>query len=264
MGEKMMAVEKENQVPDVEVTRYDITNMVYFIRNQQVMLDSDLAMLYQVETKNLNKAMKRNGQRFPKDFCFQLSKEEYDNLRFQIGTSSLEDNNYGGRRYLPYVYTEQGISMLASVLRSEVAINVSIGIMRAFVEMRRFIANNALLFDRISNIELKQLEYQKQTDEKLEQVLSKKGNAVAVTVYTQKRTKLTKADIENFNTQYPALEMRYTKAFHDRFLILDRRTAYHVGASLKDAGKKCFGINLIRDEGIIKDIIQRLELETEA
>ncbi len=86
-------------------------------------------------------------------------------MRFQIGTSSLEDNNYGGRRYLPYVYTEQGISMLASVLRSEVAINVSIGIMRAFVEMRRFIANNALLFDRISNIELKQLEYQKQTDE---------------------------------------------------------------------------------------------------
>ena len=154
MGEKMMAVEKENQVPDVEVTRYDITNMVYFIRNQQVMLDSDLAMLYQVETKNLNKAMKRNGQRFPKDFCFQLSKEEYDNLRFQIGTSSLEDNNYGGRRYLPYVYTEQGISMLASVLRSEVAINVSIGIMRAFVEMRRFIANNALLFDRIRNLEL--------------------------------------------------------------------------------------------------------------
>lgn len=316
MGEKMMAVEKENQVPDVEVTRYDITNMVYFIRNQQVMLDSDLAMLYQVETKNLNKAMKRNGQRFPKDFCFQLSKEEYDNLRFQIGTSSLEDNNYGGRRYLPYVYTEQGISMLASVLRSEVAINVSIGIMRAFVEMRRFIANNALLFDRISNIELKQLEYQKQTDEKLEQIfnyisgheetsqkiffegqiydafsllvsliqkaekeivlidgyidigtlnlLSKKGNAVAVTVYTQKRTKLTKTDIENFNAQYPALEVRYTKAFHDRFLILDRRTAYHVGASLKDAGKKCFGINLIRDEGIIKDIIQRLELGTEA
>ena len=316
MGEKMMAVEKENQVPDVEVTRYDITNMVYFIRNQQVMLDSDLAMLYQVETKNLNKAMKRNGQRFPIDFCFQLSKEEYDNLRFQIGTSSLEDNNYGGRRYLPYVYTEQGISMLASVLRSEVAINVSIGIMRAYVEMRRFIANNALLFDRISNIELKQLEYQKQTDEKLEQVfnyisgheetsqkiffegqiydafsllvsliqkaekeivlidgyidigtlnlLSKKGNAVAVTVYTQKRTKLTKTDIENFNAQYPALEVRYTKAFHDRFLILDRRTAYHVGASLKDAGKKCFGINLIRDEGIIKDIIQRLELETEA
>lgn len=237
-------------------------------------------------------------------------------MRFQIGTSSLEDNNYGGRRYLPYVYTEQGISMLASVLRSEVAINVSIGIMRAFVEMRRFIANNALLFDRISNIELKQLEYQKQTDEKLEQVfnyisgheetsqkiffegqiydafsllvsliqkaekeivlidgyidigtlnlLSKKGNAVAVTVYTQKRTKLTKTDIENFNAQYPALEVRYTKAFHDRFLILDRRTAYHVGASLKDAGKKCFGINLIRDEGIIKDIIQRLELETEA
>lgn len=280
------------------------------------MLDFDLAEMYEVDTKRLKEQVRRNIERFPSDFMFQLSSNEFENLRFQIGTSSLEDNNYGGRRYLPYVYTEQGISMLASVLRSEVAINVSIGIMRAFVEMRRFIANNALLFDRISNIELKQLEYQKQTDEKLEQVfnyisgheetsqkiffegqiydafsllvsliqkaekeivlidgyidigtlnlLSKKGNAVAVTVYTQKRTKLTKADIENFNTQYPALEMRYTKAFHDRFLILDRRTAYHVGASLKDAGKKCFGINLIRDEGIIKDIIQRLELETEA
>lgn len=315
MCEKMIAVEKERQLPDAEVSRYDIKNMVYFIRNQQVMLDSDLAMLYQVETKNLNKAMKRNGQRFPDDFCFQLSKEEYDNLRFQFGTSSLEDNSYGGRRYLPYVYTEQGIAMLASVLRSEVAINVSIGIMRAFVEMRRFIASNALLFDRISSIELKQLEYQKQTDEKLEQIfnyisgheetsqkiffegqiydafsllvsliqkaekeivlidgyadvgtlnlLSKKGNAVAVTVYTQKRTKLTKTDIENFNAQYPALEVRYTKAFHDRFLILDRRTAYHVGASLKDAGRKCFGINLIQDEGIIRDILRRLELETE-
>lgn len=303
------------KMPSVEMIRSDVKNMIYIIRNQQVMIDSDLATLYQVETKNLNKAMKRNQQRFPEDFCFQLSKEEFENLRFQIGASSLEKNSYGGRRYMPYVYTEQGISMLSSVLRSEVAINVSIGIMRAFVEMRRFIANNALLFERISNVELKQLEYQKQTDEKLEQIfeyiseheessqkvffdgqiydafslivsliqkaekeitlidgyvdvgtlnlLSKKKENVSVTIYTQKRTKLTKADAENFNAQYPTLAVKHTKAFHDRFLILDRKTAYHVGASLKDAGKKCFGINLIQDEGIIKDILQRLELETE-
>ena len=164
-------------------------------------------------------------------------------------------------------------------------------------------------------IELRQLEYQKQTDEKLEQIfeyiseheessqkvffdgqiydafslivsliqksekeitlidgyvdvgtlnlLSKKKSDVAVTIYTQKQTKLTKADVKNFNAQYPTLKIKYTKVFHDRFLILDRATAYHIGASLKDAGKKCFGINLIQDVGIITDILQRLELETE-
>ena len=86
---------------------------------------------------------------------------------------------------------------------------------------------------------------------------------VEVTIYTQKQTKLTKADVKNFNAQYPTLKIKYTKVFHDRFLILDRTTAYHISASLKDAGKKCFGINLIQDAGIIKDILQRLELETE-
>lgn len=145
--------------------------MIYVVRNQQVMIDSDLAMLYQVETKALNRAVKRNIRRFPEDFCFQLAKEEYEGLKCQIGTSKIVEtektDGRGGRRTLPYVFTEQGISMLASVLHSEVAVNVSIGIMRAFVEMRRFMANNALLFERISNVELKQLEYQKQTDAKL-------------------------------------------------------------------------------------------------
>ena len=156
----------------VEITRPSIEKMIYVIRDKQVMLDSDLAILYQVETGALNRAAKRNISRFPEDFRFQLTKEEYQNLRCQTGISSLAqgENNYGGRRTLPYVFTEQGTSMLASVLHSEVAIKVSIGIMRAFVEMRRFIANNALLFERISNVELKQLEYQKQTDEKLDQI----------------------------------------------------------------------------------------------
>ena len=305
----------EVEVPAIEIVQPTIEKLIYMIRDKQVMVDSDLAMLYQVETGALNRAVKRNIRRFPEDFRFQITAEEYENLKCQSGISSLNENGYGGRRTLPYVFTEQGISMLASVLHSDVAVNVSIGIMRAFVEMRRFIANNALLFERISNVELKQLEYQKQTDEKLEQIfeyiseheeasqkvffdgqiydafslivsliqkakkeitlidgyvdvgtlnlLSKKKSDVAVTVYTQKQTKLTKADVKNFNAQYPTLKIKYTKIFHDRFLIFDRTTAYHVGASLKDAGKKCFGINLIQDAGIIKDILQRLELETE-
>ena len=128
------------------------------------MIDSDLAMLYQVEIKNLNKAASRNADRFPEDFRFKLTKEEFDGLRFQIGTSNEEQGGRGGRRYYPYAYTEQGISMLASVLHSKVAVQVSINIMRTFVEM------NALLFEKVSDIELKQLEYQKSTDKKFDKV----------------------------------------------------------------------------------------------
>lgn len=310
-------VSSQNQIeaPVVEIVQPAIEKLIYVIRDKQVMIDSDLAMLYQVETGALNRAVKRNIKRFPDDFRFQLTVEEYENLKCQSGISSLNENGYGGRRTLPYVFTEQGISMLASVLHSDIAINVSIGIMRAFVEMRRFIANNALLFERISNVELKQLEYQKQTDEKLEQIfeyiseheeasqkiffdgqiydafslivsliqkaekeitlidgyvdvgtlnlLAKKNEGVSVTVYTHQRTRLSNIDVANFNAQYPALEVKYTSVFHDRFLILDGKTAYHIGASLKDAGKKTFGITLINDESITKDILQRLELETE-
>lgn len=167
----------QNQIetPVVEIVQPAIEKLIYVIRDKQVMIDSDLAMLYQVETGALNRAVKRNIKRFPDDFRFQLTVEEYENLKCQIGISSLNKNGYGGRRTLPYVFTEQGISMLASVLHSDIAVNVSIGIMRAFVEMRRFIANNALLFERISNVELKQLEYQKQTDEKLEQIFEYKS-----------------------------------------------------------------------------------------
>ena len=317
MNKEIVEVSTEDQSPliAVEQAQYDIRRMIYVVRNQQVMLDSDLAMLYHVETRILNQAVKRNITRFPERFRFQLTKEEYEDLKSQFVISSLEkDNGYGGRRKLPYVFTEQGIAMLSAVLRSDVAIQTSINIMDAFVEMRRFISNNALLFERISAVELRQLEYQKQTDEKLEQIfeyiseheesnqkvffegqiydafsliadliqkadkeivlidgyvdigtlnlLSKKRKGVSVTTYTQKHTRLSKTDIENFNAQYPILEVKYTKAFHDRFLILDRKMAYHIGASLKDAGKKCFGISLIQDAGIIKDILQRLELET--
>lgn len=141
----------------------EIRNLIYTIRGKQVMLDSDLATLYQVETKILNKAVKRNLDRFPEKFCFQLTDEESDFLRFQIGTSNV---GRGGRRYLPYVFCEQGIAMLSAVLRSDVAVKVSIEIMDAFVEMRRMLISNASLFHRLDNIELKQL----QADQKIEQI----------------------------------------------------------------------------------------------
>ena len=114
-------------------------------------MDSDLAMLYQVETKVFNQAVSRNIERFPENFRFQLTKEEFEALRSQIVTS----NGRGGRRYRPYMFTEQGIAMLSGVLRSDVAVQVSISIMNTFVEMRRFFANNALLFEKVSDIELK-------------------------------------------------------------------------------------------------------------
>ena len=309
--EKMeVAVIEKEQLKNAEINENTIKNLIYVVRGKQVMLDSDLAMLYQVETKNLNKAMKRNENRFPNDFCFQLSETEYQALRFQFGTSKEVREKKGGRRYLPYVYTEQGISMLSAVLRSEVAVNVSVKIMRTFVEMRRFFTNNSLLFEQMSEIRAKQLEYQKSTDEKFDEIftyiaeheevsqkiffegqiydafsllthlvskaeksivlidnyvdigtlniLAKKNANVKVVIYTLKRTKLSQEDINNFNHQYKSLLVNYTNMFHDRFLIIDDSLAYHIGASLKDAGKKCFAINKIEDKIIVKDILHRL------
>ena len=296
---------------EVLITETTIQNLIYVIRGQQVMLDKDLAFLYQVETGALNRAVKRNIKRFPESFCFQLSEEEYENLRCQFGISSLEINGYGGRRYLPYVFTEQGIAMLSAVLRSDIAIQVSIKIMNTFVEMRRFMANNSLVLNRINEIEVKQLIYQKDADEKFDKIftyiseheevsqkiffegqiydafsllteliakakteivlidnyvdvgtlniLAKKRENVKAQIYTVKRTRLSPTDINNFNQQYPVLGVDYTEEFHDRFLIIDGILAYHVGASLKDAGKKCFAINKIEDRANIIDILNRIK-----
>lgn len=300
--------QKGIELPKIIVSDKTIRNLIFVVREQQVMMDSDLAALYQVETKVFNQAVKRNIARFPNAFRFQLTNEEYEGLRSQIVTS----NGRGGRRYLPYVFTEQGIAMLSAVLNSDIAIQVSIQIMTAFVEMRKFLVNNAVLLERISNVELKQLEYQKKTDDRFEQVfdyiaeyeevkqkiffegqiydafsllvnmvgsaeksiilidnyvdvdilniLSKKKTNVNACIYTKRQTKLTAADVENFNRQYPKLEVKYTSAFHDRFLIVDGGQAYHIGASLKDAGKKCFGINQLEDFDVIKGIIKCLAL----
>jgi len=298
-----------NTAEIVPVSENIIRNLIYTVRGQQVMLDSDLAMLYQVETRRLNESVKRNIGRFPESFCFQMTREEYNSLKSQIATSNPEGR--GGRRKLPYCFTEPGIAMLSSVLHSDTAINVSVRIMNTFVEMRRFISNNALLFEKISNVELKQLEFQKETDEKFDKVfeyiadhaeseqkifydgqiydafslivsliqkakkkillvdgyvdiktlnlLAKKKKGVDVTIYTHPKTSLSQTDISNFNSQYPKLNVKKTAVFHDRFLIIDDHDVYHIGASIKDAGGKCFGITLIQDQQIASDLISRLK-----
>ncbi len=311
-----IAVQENKQLPDIEISEVTIKNLIYVVRGQQVMMDSDLATLYQVETRVLNQAVKRNIARFPEKFRFQLSEDEYDDLKSQFVISSEEDENtHGGRRKLPYVFTEQGIAMLSAVLRSETAVQVSIKIMDAFVEMRRFLASNTLMFEKINEMEVKRLAFQKNTEEKFDKIfryiseheessqkiffdgqiydafsllvdlvskaekklalvdnyvdvgtlniLAKKKSDVEVVVYTVRRTRLSEADVNNFNQQYPKLEVKYTGVFHDRFLIIDDTCAYHIGASIKDAGKKCFGISLIEDTRIVKDILERLNLESE-
>lgn len=219
--------QKGIQLPEIIVSDKTIRNLIFVVREQQVMLDSDLAALYQVETKVFNQAVKRNIARFPDAFRFQLTNEEYEGLRSQIVTS----NGRGGRRYLPYVFTEQGIAMLSAVLNSNIAIQVSIQIMTAFVEMRRFLVNNSVMFWKISEVNWRQQEYEKRTDERFEKVFDY---------------------IAEHN------EVKFTRCFHDRFLVIDGGCAYHIGASLKDAGKKCFAINIIVDEEVIKDILLRL------
>ena len=300
----------------VIVHNKEIQSMIYTFRGRQVMLDSDLAMLYQVTTSNLNKAMKRNIARFPERFCFQLTENEYENLRFQNGISSLT-NNYGGRRYIPYVFTEQGIAMLSAVLKSDIAVEVSLKIMDSFVEMRKFLISNQELFSRLDKVELRQIDFEKKidsknadTDKKLEEVfdyiattkevkqkiffngqiydafslmvelvekaekeiilidnyvdintlniLSKKKDGVNVLIVTSGNGNLTDKDIAKFNSQYPKLTVKISKDFHDRFLIIDRKEVYHIGASIKDAGKKSFGITKLEVEELTKSLLAKV------
>jgi oligoribonuclease (3'-5' exoribonuclease) len=295
----------ENDSELVSIDANNIKRRIFTIRGKQVMLDSDLAELYRVQTKIFNQSVNRNIERFPEHFRFRLTKEEFASLRSQIVTSK----GRGGRRYMPFVFTEQGIAMLSAVLKSDIAVKVSISIMDAFIEMRHFIANNAALFDRISKVELKQLEADKKFDQLFEYIgehtetnqklffdgqiydafsllieliqkaeqeiilidgyvdvstlnlLAKKNSGVAVTIYTFKKTKLTAQDVAVFNAQYPQLNVKYTNVFHDRFLILDGKTVYHIGASLKDAGKKCFGVTLMKDAG--PDLMKKLAQQSQ-
>ena len=285
----------------------DLSKLIYPIRGKYVMLDSDLAVLYGYEVKRLNEQVKNNIKRFPQDFMFQMTREEVKDLRSKFSTANINPKS----RALPHVFTEQGIYMLATVLNGEVAEGQSIFIMRAFREMRHFIANNAYMFEKINSIELRQLEYQKESEKKFGKIfeyisnheednqkifydgqifdafsfladiirhakkeivlidgyidvitlniLAKKNSGVDVFVYTLPSAKITTQDINNFNAQYPTLMVKKTTAFHDRFLIIDGVEGYHIGASLKDAGKKCFGMNKIEGADDIKDIVKKAQ-----
>ena len=288
-----------------------IESCIFTFRDTQVMIDSDLAMLYGVETKRLNEQVKRNIDRFPANFRFQLAKDEKEELvancdRFKPLKHSTN---------LPFAFTEQGVAMLSAVLRSPTAVAVSIKIMEAFVGMRRFLASNAVVYQRLDNLErhlvesdLRQDENEKRIDllfkkmeeqsiepkqgvffqgemfdayllfEKLLQGatkeiilidnyvdlsvlerLSKKQAGVHVKIYTHPHTPVTPLDITTFNAQYPRLDLFTTTTMHDRYLILDGKELYHVGASLKDLGKKCFAFNKMDDaEVFISEILRNV------
>ena len=319
----------ENQLLQIEP-------LIRTIRGQQVLLDSDLAVLYGVETKQLNQQVKRNIERFPADFMFQLTKEELgdlksqivisntfsDSIRSQNATINRVDNSLRSQivtienrgrhtKYLPYAFTENGIAMLSSVLRSQTAIQVNIRIMRAFTAMRHFIASNAQIFQRLDVMEQNQLAlaaHQTDTDHKLEEVfrrldsgnkqpqqgiffdgqifdaytfinerireakeqiilidnyiddsvltmLDKRGEGVIAKIYTKKLSTQLQLDIEKHTAQYAPIDIVEFDRAHDRFLCIDE-TVYHIGASIKDLGKKWFAFN--RMEWTTTELIKRI------
>lgn len=281
-----------------------LESLIRVIRGQQVMLDRDLAELYGVETRRLNEQVKRNIERFPEDFMFQLTSNEFDNLKSQIAISS-----WGGVRKLPYAFTEQGVAMLSGVLKSPTAVEANIRIMRAFVSMRHFMVNNVAFFQRLETIEFNQLEsnkvqakilaHQEVQDHRIDEIfrrldegmykpkqgiffdnqiydaysfvselvksakqriilidnyvdetvltlLDKRGENVSATIYTQQVSRQFRLDVDRHNSQYPPIEVDVFRRSHDRFLCIDD-TVYHVGASIKDLGKKWFAFSKMED-----------------
>ena len=308
---KPVAVQTNELVANCDhpLTIRQIEKMIFTIRGVQVMLDSDLAMLYGVETRALNQAVKRNISRFPEDFMFQLTMEEANASRSQFVTLNINPtssksqnvtlNTTRGQniKYRPYVFTENGVAMLSSVLRSQTAIEVNIRIMRAFTSMRHFLASNAQVFQRLEVIEHHQLElaaHQADTDHRIEEVfqllesgqqpaqgiffdgqifdaytfvsdlirsakksivlfdnyvddtvlamLDKREEKVLATIYTQKIKQQLSLDLEKHNAQYQPIEVKQFDKVHDRFLCIDN-TVYHIGASLKDLGRKWFAFS---------------------
>ena len=277
----------------------NIENMIYEIRGKQVMLDSDLAKLYECKngTKDINKAVKRNIERFPQNFYFQITEEEMKKLWFQSGTANKMI------RSLPYVFTEQGIAMLSSVLHTQIAISQSIRIMDAFVKMRKYISVNLIEQDNMKNMLLKhdnEIKLLQESFSKLEEkekinhifyegqiydaysllidifkeakeeiiiidnyadksILDMITNLnVKVTIVTRKFNLLKDIDIKKYNNQYHNLKVTYSDKFHDRFIILDRKVLYHSGASYKDLGNKCFAITKMEDKEYLEIIIKNI------
>ena len=272
----------------------NIEPLIKVIRGQQVMLDRDLATLYGVETKRLNEQVKRNMERFPERFRFQLTKEEMN----ELVTNCDRFNSLKHSTVRSYAFTEQGVAMLSTVLRSETSIRVSIRIMDAFVAMRRFMVTNAEVFQRLSTMEYHQLEMQQhlqESDKRIEEVfrrldednakpkqgvfyngqiydaytfvsdliksakkrivlidnyvdetvltlLDKREEGVSAVIYTQQISRQFQLDIDRHNAQYAPVDVETFRLSHDRFLCIDD-DVYHIGASIKDLGKKWFGFS---------------------
>ena len=278
----------------------NIKDKIFNIRGLSVMLDKDLAELYNIETKTFNQSIRRNIKRFPEDFRFQLN----DNEKNELVTNCYQLQNLKHSYINPHVFTEQGVSMLSAILKSDIAINRSVQIMRAFVNMKQFISSNNDLFKKIETIEKRQIGYEIKSDEKFDKLFDAledkslnptqgifydgqvfdaysfvsdlmreaKENIVLVdnyvddttltlfskvpdtkvTIYTSTISKQLKLDLDKYNTQYDNISIKIFKNSHDRFLILDSETVYHIfqtllrdsvslhGASLKDLGKKWF------------------------
>src|SRR5574344_2098984 len=285
-----------NELIEKEVS---LESMIYEVRGVQVMLDSDLATLYQCKngTKDINKAVKRNINRFPDDFYFQLNDAECS--RFQIGTLNKRGKNI---KYLPYVFTEQGVSMLASVLHTEIAEQMSVKIMRTFVKMRKYISNNLIEQRYINDLVLEDhdsIKLLQETFSKLEEkqkvnsiffegqifdsyiclmeILSKAKEEVIIidnyvslellkimkninvkVIFVSKN--IDDEMIKKYKAQYNNFEGVCNNSFHDRFIIIDRKILYHSGASFKDLGNKCFAITLIDDETILEKLLSEINI----
>ena len=277
-----------------EITPVFIENRIFIVRDLQIMIDADLAELYQVTTGRLNEQVKRNIEKFPKDFMFQLTDKEWENLKSQNAIAS-----WGGRRTNPYVFTEQGVASLSGILKSEIATKVNIAVMRTFVAMRKTIGNHQQLLQLSADFTKHKLD----TDAKFEQVfkalegsetekkqgvffdgqtydaynfvnklikqakksivvidnyvdesvitqLAEKQKNVQVTIFTKTISKKLQLDIDKANTQYPTFKaITFTKA-HDRFMIIDQKEVYHIGASLKDLGKKWFAFSKLEADSV--------------
>ena len=275
-----------------------IENMIYEIRGRQVMLDCDLAKLYNVETKRINEAVKNNPDKFPERFYFRINENEFFSLKSKFSTSK------GGSRKGHNVFTEQGIAMLSTILKSKVAVETSIRIMDAFVKMRKYISANLIEQDNMKNMLIKhdnEIKLLQESFSKLEEkekinhifyegqiydaysllidifneakkeiiiidnyadksILDMITNLnVKVIIVTKKFNLLKDIDIKKYNKQYHNLKVMYSDKFHDRFIILDKKILYHSGASYKDLGNKCFAINKIEDNEYLKNILKKIK-----
>ena len=277
-----------------------IENMIFEVRGVQVMLSSDVAILYQIQTRILNQVIKRNIDRFPSTFCFQLTDEEIDrlSLRSQFATLNKSNNLRGQHyKYLPYVLTEQGIMMLSGLLKSDIAVKVNIQIIDAFVKMRRYFANNfntnELLLNHENRIQLLENTLDSFKEQKIKKIFFEgqiyDAYSILVDILNKARTEIIIIDNyaskelldilkdinlkiiivsknvdsvlkEKYTKQYKNVEFIDNNSFHDRFIILDRIKLYTCGASFKDLGKKCFAISEFNDINYLEQIINTLNI----